>query len=525
MLAFGSVAYADVHADPYYATAGETVAITGDGMNANADVTVDVTYPDDSLAQEHVVQADDQGNFEDSYLVKDTDPSGVYTVTATDGDHTFQTTFDPPPPPTFSASISGPNSAFAGVATTYTANTNAQANCLNGATLGYSWSTTAGTANFSATNVQAPDVTFTSTGTVTLKVTVTRTGGTCDNTSADGTKDVDVTSTTTTMTFNPASPITYGHTTDISGTLRDNTNEGIAGQSIVVTRNDASDCTGSTLGTLGTFTTSGGPSTPPKGNWPDLVADGFSAYSYLPNAAGDQYLKAAFAGTGSRAPSSDCETLAVDEADTTTTSQPSDSTGTLITQIGIGIPFWLQYEVSSDDGVTGNTATGNVAAHQSGAGLGCDTSDHAISASQTTGSGFDYVANNTTNSSNRINCTATAGGTYTVYASFTDTDGNYNDSDDSPGSSVEVTTVQACTAAPSIAAAWLQAHNIKSGSSKYVNIVSLIAQEMTKGAYFPHYTGDGSTPSGSPLGPCDAGYAASVQLRTAYLADNRTTKK
>lgn len=98
-LVVAAVALGGVSADPYYATAGTTVQITGDGMNGNENVSVDVAFPDGSRAQHHVVAADDSGNFADSYTVGDSDPSGIYTVTATgqDSGNVFSTTFDPPP--------------------------------------------------------------------------------------------------------------------------------------------------------------------------------------------------------------------------------------------------------------------------------------------------------------------------------------------------------------------------------------------------------------------------------------------
>jgi hypothetical protein len=91
------VAGATVWTDQSNYNVGDTVQINGDGMNANADVTVTVDYPDGTLAQEHQVTATESGTFEDSYTINEGDPGGDYNVTATDGAHTYQTTFDPPP--------------------------------------------------------------------------------------------------------------------------------------------------------------------------------------------------------------------------------------------------------------------------------------------------------------------------------------------------------------------------------------------------------------------------------------------
>jgi hypothetical protein len=94
------VALADVHTDLQVYSSGDTVYITGDGMNAGEGVGIDVGFPDSSLAQHHDVVADDNGNFADSYVVPIDPPTGIYTVTATGADsgNSFSTTFDPPTP-------------------------------------------------------------------------------------------------------------------------------------------------------------------------------------------------------------------------------------------------------------------------------------------------------------------------------------------------------------------------------------------------------------------------------------------
>jgi len=92
-----SPAMADVWTDRTVYNAGDTVAISGDGMQAAESVGVDVSFPDGSLAQHHDVLADDLGNFSDSYTLPLDAPSGDYTVVATGAEsgQTFSTTFDP----------------------------------------------------------------------------------------------------------------------------------------------------------------------------------------------------------------------------------------------------------------------------------------------------------------------------------------------------------------------------------------------------------------------------------------------
>jgi hypothetical protein len=93
----GGTTSATLTATPYYASVGTVVQLSGTGMAANEAVTVDVNYPDGSLAQEDGVQADASGNFSDSYTVQATDPSGIFTVTATGQQSglTASATFDP----------------------------------------------------------------------------------------------------------------------------------------------------------------------------------------------------------------------------------------------------------------------------------------------------------------------------------------------------------------------------------------------------------------------------------------------
>jgi Thrombospondin type 3 repeat len=90
-------AMAAVQTDKWVYSVGETVRITGDGMEPGEDVSVDVTFPDGSLAQSHTVLADDVGDFVDSFDLLEGMPDGIYGVVAlglTSGT-LFRTEFDP----------------------------------------------------------------------------------------------------------------------------------------------------------------------------------------------------------------------------------------------------------------------------------------------------------------------------------------------------------------------------------------------------------------------------------------------
>jgi uncharacterized repeat protein (TIGR01451 family) len=97
VMALAGTARADVWTDKAVYHGGDTVAISGNGMNANESVGVDVSNPDGSLAQHHDVQADDQGDFSDSYTLPMDSPSGDYSVVATGAEsgNSYSTTFDP----------------------------------------------------------------------------------------------------------------------------------------------------------------------------------------------------------------------------------------------------------------------------------------------------------------------------------------------------------------------------------------------------------------------------------------------
>jgi uncharacterized repeat protein (TIGR01451 family) len=92
-----SPAHADVWTDRYVYHPGDTVSISGNGMQAGESVAVEVFFPDGSLAQHHDVPADDQGNFSDTYVLPSDAPSGDYVVVASGAESgaSYTTTFDP----------------------------------------------------------------------------------------------------------------------------------------------------------------------------------------------------------------------------------------------------------------------------------------------------------------------------------------------------------------------------------------------------------------------------------------------
>jgi hypothetical protein len=230
-------ASAAVWTDKFDYAYGETVQIAGDAMTAGEDVSVDVSFPDGSLAQHHVVQADENGNFSDSFDLVEGMPSGIYTVTATGqtSGNEYTTEFDPAG--TFSVTLSGDNSAFTGPlnAKTYTASPKYTQSCGGTVTaVSYTWTNPGGGATFSNASSATPSVTFTATGNVTLRVDAQITGGSCGNTTAYETKDVSVTAASTLSQTLDASTIYYGQSTNIYGWLRDADAIGIPGKTVSV---------------------------------------------------------------------------------------------------------------------------------------------------------------------------------------------------------------------------------------------------------------------------------------------------
>jgi hypothetical protein len=137
--------------------------------------------------------------------------------------------------------------------------------------------------------------------------------------------------------------------------------------------------------------------------------------------------------------------LVVSQAPTTTSATLSSSS------INLGSSVYLNYEVSSDYGISGNTMYGSTTVSQtsgpSGGSAGCvDGSSNAITAISQAQSnddgtvakgGFDYFADGSNNTTHRFTCTPTMAGTYVIAVSFTDNpatgtptpnDGNYANS-------------------------------------------------------------------------------------------------
>src|SRR5207237_1066938 len=129
-------------------------------------------------------------------------------------------------------------------------------------------------------------------------------------------------------------------------------------------------------------------------------------------------------------------TLVVNAANTTTTASDSAPAG----GITYGHTDTVGFNVSSSEGVTGQTATGTAAVvKDSGPGAlncldteGTPTGSPAVSASETTGSGFSFAADGTHHSTLQLVCTPDAAGAYTFHVHFTDADGSYNGSSSSP---------------------------------------------------------------------------------------------
>jgi hypothetical protein len=92
-----SIASAEVFTDKWEYGYGETVQVTGDGMLPGEHVSVDVSFPDGTLAQNHVVAADEIGNFADEFSLEEGMPSGIYLVAATglSSGNVFTVEFDP----------------------------------------------------------------------------------------------------------------------------------------------------------------------------------------------------------------------------------------------------------------------------------------------------------------------------------------------------------------------------------------------------------------------------------------------
>jgi hypothetical protein len=216
------------------------------------------------------------------------------------------------------------------------------------------------------------------------------------------------------------SPRFYGQGTAISGYLTLTTGgAGVSGAIVAVsTRN--SSCGGGTSA-YATRTTD------TNCFWDTL--------SYGPTAVGAIGFQASYAGSAPTTGSSSaaCQILTTSRAPTTS-SGSSSSGGIYLTQ-----SFTIDYEVSSDYGISPNSATGSMAVVlDSGPGsLGCVATTTAVSAAQgnadgsSPGSkaGFDFLSNG----AHQFTCTPTAIGSYTYHVAFTDSDGNYANSNSSIG--------------------------------------------------------------------------------------------
>jgi hypothetical protein len=513
---------------------GSVVTITGDNSNGvgyvpGNTVNVSVSGPNGWTSScSATVGTDGSWSCQVTLSSDPTVAVGTYSYTASsnnvDGSPIGETGTFTDAARTFSVSINNDGTAFLGAANakTYTATPGYTSSCGPG-TVSYTWDTTAGSATFSDNHAANPSVTFTSLGLVTLRVNASVSGSSCDNTTASDTQDVDVSSIVLTQTLNPASPIIYGQSTSISGTLVENDGSatvGLAGKTIAVTSNTGAGCTGTST-SIGNPATLGGGTTPPKGDWA-------LASAYKPPSAGTRYIKAYFDGTGEARPSaSDCDTLETSKASTTTTIDNAP-----FNQIGLGSNFIVNYSVKSGYGISGNTTVGTATlAKQTGPGNMC--SSGSDNATDTLSQSQNNATDSTTGSSagflwqNQLSCTPDLEGTYTFRVEYAG-DTNYNDSNSSTESIVvALTTVQVCKAAPAIAAAYLKINGVKLNVKGQENIVQLIAAEMAdiRRAQFPTYsyvTGSKTNPTpGSLKGPCDAGYQSSVEAKTQYYIDTK----
>ena len=215
--------------------------------------------------------------------------------------------------------------------------------------------------------------------------------------------------------FSPSS-VTYGDTVNSSGSGA--TNNG----AVTFTGHSNSPCNNAPNSALGSTTAS------PAGDW--------GPTALRPSVAVTR-IKAA-SGTGS-----DCDSIAVAKAGTATTGTPS--TG-LITA---GANFSVNTTTSSNRGVAGNVALGSWTIEKtSGPGnagsLNCGAAAGSVSEVQTN-SGFSETAVAT------FTCSPNGGaGTYTFVVHFSDSDGNYNNSDSTEQQVVVWPVVHATTLTASL---------------------------------------------------------------------------
>jgi hypothetical protein len=427
--------FASVTTDKWLYNAGEIVQITGDGMTAGENVAVEVKYPDGSLAQAHVVVADEAGTFADAYTMLDTDPPGIYEVVATGqtSGAVFTTTFDPnnnvASQTTLSAapaSITIGGSTLLSGALSWTGTPANAAATLSGRTIHLDVFSNASCSSgnkitslpsqtTNATGAYSYSYTPVSAGTQYVQaswvdeftVGTTQGGATQDSykssTSPCRQLDVNLLTTTLTQTLTP-STISYGQSTAISGT-----SNLPAGASIAVERHPQTDCGGGATA-IGTRTTDAG------GNWSSPTL------SFRPASPGDVGILANFAGDSTYAAKADCDALTVNKAPTTVVSQVVTPTST--TTAGSAL---VDYKVQSAYGIAGDKASGTTTIVQtntttSGGVLSCtggggfgNVTEADANGSGAADAGFGLPVNSGSNATLRFTCTSSTPSTYTFH--------------------------------------------------------------------------------------------------------------
>ncbi|MEO6058902.1 MAG: Ig-like domain-containing protein, partial [Candidatus Limnocylindria bacterium] len=134
---------------------------------------------------------------------------------------------------------------------------------------------------------------------------------------------------------------------------------------------------------------------------------------------------------GSNSTRDDSRSLTIDAADTTTQAAHTGDTS-------LGNTITVDWIVSSSIGITGNTATGNVALVTTAAppagSLNCVQATQPVSEAQATGIGPEPTGffESSGPIGEMFSCTPNKAGTYAFYAEFTDVDGDYNGSQSGP---------------------------------------------------------------------------------------------
>lgn len=158
--------------------------------------------------------------------------------------------------------------------------------------------------------------------------------------------------------------------------------------------------------------------------WPEL--DPGNYYVTQPESVGTYGFRADFDGRPGhfQNDTSDCAEVEVVRAETTLTATLSEEEE----EVEPGESVDLDFTVSSEHGVTGNltegTATVDVVATEGEGELTCAPVEQAVTAEQTTGTGFTFA---TVEEDATVVCTADEPGTYDLTVSFENTDGNYLD--------------------------------------------------------------------------------------------------